>query len=98
MGPVTGLRRLRLTRNRCGTGSYAWRAVFEALEAGLTPREIGDVLAGVGPTELVPPRPGEDPAEHGCRAVSEIVVRYIVDGIPESHAEPVPQSRHGGKS
>lgn len=98
MDPVIGLRRLRSTRDGCGTRwSYARRAVFEALESGLTPRELGDVLAGIGPTELVPPRPGEDPAEYGCRAASEIMVRYIVDGIPEGHPEPAPQSRHGGK-
>lgn len=97
MGPVTGLRRLRSIRDGCGTRSYARCAVFEALESGLTTRELGDVLAGLGPTELVPPRPGEDPGEYGCRAASEIMVRYIVDGIPEGHAELVPQSRHGGR-
>lgn len=97
MGSVAGLRRLRSTRDGCGTRSYARRAVSEALESGLTTQELGDVLAGLDPTELVPPRPGEDPAEYGCRAASEIMVRYIVDDIPEGDAEPAPQSRHGGK-
>lgn len=99
MDPVAGLRRLRSTRDGCGTRwSYARRAISEALESGLTTRELGDVLAGVGPTQLVPPRPGEDPAEYGCRAASEIMVRYIVDGIPEGQANSACQSRHGGKA
>lgn len=59
-------------------GSHARRAVREALDYGLTVGELKGVLGGRSPTELVPPGPSEDPEDYGCRAASEILVRYIL--------------------
>lgn len=58
--------------------AHARRAVREALGLGLTVGELGRVLEGLDPTDLVPPHPYEDPGDYGCRAASEIMVRYLV--------------------
>ena len=68
-GPIIKGRRL---------GAHARRAVREALGLGLTVGELGQVLEGLDPTDLVPPHPDEGPGYYGSRAASEIMVRYIV--------------------
>ena len=68
-GPVIKGRRL---------GAHARRAVREALGFGLTVGELGRVLEGLDPMDLVPPHPDEDPRDYGSRAASEIMVRYLV--------------------
>ncbi|MFJ7441526.1 hypothetical protein ACIQW5_28380 [Methylorubrum thiocyanatum] len=59
-------------------GEYECQAIREALDFGLTVGELAGVLGGLGPTDVVPPRPDEDPREYGRRAASEIMVKYIL--------------------
>lgn len=65
-------------RNGRRLGVHARRAVREALGFGLTVGELGRVLEGLDPTDLVPPHPDEDPHDYGSRAASGIMVRYLV--------------------
>jgi len=68
-GPIATEKRL---------GAHARQAVREALGFGLTVGELGQVLEGLDPTDLVPPHLDEDPVDYGPRAASEIMVRYLV--------------------
>lgn len=65
-------------RLRRRVGEYEGRAVREVLDFGLTFGELECVLGRLCLTDVVPPRPDEDPREYGYRAASEIMVQYIL--------------------
>lgn len=57
---------------------YTRLALLEAQSMTLTEREVSDLLNGRDLTAVVPPRSGEDAPEYGCRAASELMVRYLL--------------------
>lgn len=69
-----------------GVAALAERAVREATEAGLTPAELRVLLAGASVIEVVPPWPGESHAAYADRATSELLTRYLAQGVGDPPA------------
>ncbi|KQT52746.1 hypothetical protein ASG52_25470 [Methylobacterium sp. Leaf456] len=65
--------------------AYAETALREATEAGFTPREVAELLAGRPVTALVPPHPDEPLGAYADRATSELFIRTIAAG-PDADA------------
>lgn len=76
---ATGMRRPRAPGSQPGSlgGDHGRAALASALDDGLMPDEVAEILAGRRIVDAFPVRWGESPSAYAARAVAEMMVVYL---------------------